>query len=96
MNRIININVALMLLLGFIFNYLTVGLITTGLESGEYIFGFALGRAISSILMALFLVWVFRKVTRKKPTFTKGSIIASWVLFILLSFMALIGNMLPA
>jgi drug/metabolite transporter (DMT)-like permease len=95
MNKSININTGLMLLIGILFTYFTTSIVATKEGSEAYNWGFILGRAFVSVLFPLFLVWIARVITRRKPIFTKGAFISWWILFILLSVLSLVGSMLP-
>jgi hypothetical protein len=95
MNKAININAGVMLLMSIIFTYSTATLVATSEGPSAYGWGFIFGRAITGVLFPLLIVWVVRAVFRRKPMFTKGAFISWWVLFVLLSIMALLGSMLP-
>lgn len=95
MTNALNINAAVMLLVSFVFAYLSLSLVPTTSGPSAYGMGFMFGRAISGVLLPLFLVWAPRALFRRKPIFTKGAIVTWWVLFLLLSIMGLIGGMLP-
>lgn len=95
MNKAINLNAGLMLLVSIVFSYITASLVATSEGPSAYDWGFIFGRSITSVLFPLFFVWFARKISRRKPMFTKGAFISWWVLFFLLSFLALFGSMLP-
>lgn len=95
MNKAININAGLMLLVSIAFTYITAGLVAASEGPSAYGLGFIFGRSITSVLVPLFLVWLARTIFRRKPMFTKGAFISWWVLFALLSFIALFGSTLP-
>lgn len=88
----LNINTLVMFLVSLTFTYVTVS-IGSG-TALAYDIGFLLGRSMISILIPFALVGIplvfFR---RGKKKFTKGAIIAWWILFVLLSLMALVGNL---
>ena len=94
MNKAITINSGLMLLVSVAFTYITASLVATSDGSSAYALGFIFGRSITSVLIPLFFVWLARTIFRRKPMFTSGAFISWWVLFSLLSFMALFGSML--
>ena len=95
MNKAININAGLMLLVSIVFTYSTTSLVATSEGPSAYGWGFIFGRATSGVLFPLIIVWVVRVVFRRKPMFTKDAFISWWILFVLLSVMALFGSMLP-
>lgn len=84
-----------MFFISVVFTYASAGLLATSEGPSAYGWGFILGRATTGVLFPLFLVWLARTVFRRKPILTKGALISLWLLFILLSLMALFGSMLP-
>ncbi len=96
MNKAVNINTALMLIVSFAFTYFTASLVATSEGQSAYDLGFIFGRSLSGVLFSLFLVWLARTIFRRKPVFTTGALVSWWVLFVLLSLMALFGSMLPS
>ena len=94
MNKTVNINTALMLVVSFAFTYFTARLVAISEGQSAYGLGFIFGRSLSGVLIPLFLVWLARTIFRRKPMFTQGAFISWWVLFVLLSLMALFGSML--
>ncbi|WP_444910215.1 hypothetical protein [Microbulbifer sp. TRSA005] len=96
MNNKLNINTLVMLLVSLAFNYFTASLIATNEGPSAYDIGFVFGRAIISVLIAFAIVGIpFAIFRRGKKKFTRGAYIVWWVIFVVLSLMALFGNMLP-
>jgi hypothetical protein len=96
LNRALNINAGLMLLIGIIFTYSTLFVDAIAKGPSAYDWGFIFGRATAGTLLPLFIVWVVRAVFRRKPMFTTGAFVSWWILFVLLNVMALFGGLLPA
>lgn len=95
MSKAININAGLMLIVSVVFTYFTASLVVTSEGPSAYDWGFIVGRSIMGVLLPLFCVWLARNIFRRKPIFTRGAFISWWMLFVLLSVMALFGSMLP-
>ena len=95
MNKALNINALIMLIVSISFAYFTAYLVAIGEGAPAYGWGFSLGRAVSGVLFPLGLVCLIRFIFRRKPMFTKGAFISWWVVFVLFGIMALIGSMLP-
>ncbi len=96
MNNTLNINTLVMFLVSLAFTYLTASLISTTEGPSAYGIGFIFGRAMTSVLISFAIVGIPLAIFRReKKKFTKGAYIVWWILFVLLSFMALFGNMLP-
>ena len=90
MNRTFNINILIMFILSFGLAYLSIKL-SSHVEPHSV--AFMLGRATSSVLFPLIVVYIpLLFIRRGKPKFTKGAYITLWVLFTLLSILALIGS----
>lgn len=95
MNRAANINAALILIVSLVFTAATAGLVAGNEGQIAYDWGFILGRALAGALAPLVLVVFVRFVFRRKPLLSKWAIVTWWVLFVFMSVMALLGNMLP-
>ena len=95
MNKAINLNAGIMLIVSILFTYLTISLVAVGHGPSAYGWGFIFGRSIAGVIFPLFIVWIVRAIFRRKPMYTKGAFISWWILFLLLSLMSLFGSMLP-
>lgn len=95
MNKALNINILIMFVIGLGLSYLSSTITTSAEGISSYNWGFIFGRATSSVLFPLAIVYFpLLFIRRGKPKFTKGTYIVWWVLFLLLSIMALMGSML--
>jgi len=85
-----------MFLVSLIFAYISAAMM---LETGvlnSYGWGFIIGRAVMGVLLPFVIVYIPLAITRRgKQKFTKGAYVSWWVLFILISVMALVGSALP-
>ncbi|MCJ8337112.1 MAG: hypothetical protein MJK10_01455 [Pseudomonadales bacterium] len=95
MNKAININAGVMLLISIAFTYISLSLIVTNEGNITYDWGFIIGRSLMNVLLPFFIVWLARIVFRRKPMYTKGTFVSWWILFVVLSLVALFGSMLP-
>ncbi|TQV67224.1 hypothetical protein FKG94_25860 [Exilibacterium tricleocarpae] len=96
MTKTLNINTLVMFLVSLALTYFTVSLIATSEGPSAYGIGFMFGRAMTGVLIPFAIVGIPLIIFRRgKKKFTTGAYIVWWVLFVLLSFMALFGNMLP-
>jgi len=84
-----------MFLLSIAFTYLTIGLITATNANTPNGMGFILGRAFSNTLFPLIIALIpagIYKLIKKQSM--PGFIIVIWILWVLLTGMALFGSML--
>lgn len=95
-NKALNINTTIMFLVSLMFAYVAVNMLVTSGATDAYSWGFVIGRAFMGVLFPLAIVYLPLAITRRgKPKFTKGTYIFWWVLFLLLSGMALLGSAIP-
>lgn len=97
MTKNLNFHVAIMLVAALVINYLFINQVTSSDGVAAYDFGYILGRSFSNVLFPLLLVFLVMLPFRwGKAKFTRGPLIALWILFVILTAMATIGSMLPS
>ena len=95
-NKALNINTFVMLLVSLMFAYVAANMLVSVGATTAYSWGFIIGRAVMGVLLPLAIVYFpLALIRRGKPKFTKGTYITWWVLFVLLSIMALLGSAVP-
>ncbi len=94
-NKTIHINTGLIFLVSILLTYLMAPIFVNYEGEIAYSWGFIFGRAVTSVLIPLFLVWLVRTIFRKKPMFTKGALVSWWALFLVFSGLSILGSMLP-
>ena len=95
MSKHVNINACLILLTSVAFTFITTGLGSGGEGQSAYGWGFIFGRSFAGALVPLFLVVIVRLIFRRKPLLSNWAIVAWWALFVLMSFLALLGSLRP-
>ena len=94
-NKAIHINTGLMFLVSILLTYIMAPIFANYTGTIAYSWGFIFGHAITNVLAPLFLVWLVRKIFRKKSMFTKGALVSWWVLFIVFSGLSILGSLSP-
>ena len=95
-NQSFYLNLSLMLFVAYIFSSYTIHLVLTHTEGASDSFFYILGRSIGSVIFPLFIVSLAVSIFRRnKPKFTKGVYVSWWFLSVVISVLALLGNMLP-
>ena len=96
MGKSLNINTAIMFLVSLAASYVTASMIISAQNHSAYGWGFILGRATIGVFLPFIIVFLPVSLFRRgKPKFTRGPIISWWVLFIVLTAMAMFGSTLP-
>ena len=96
MNKYLNINISVMLLVSVVFTFITAGFIAVGPGQDEIGVSFLLGRSFAGVVIPLILVSIPLAIIRRgKRKFTKGPHIILWSIFFVFSLMALFGSALP-
>lgn len=95
-NKVLTINVSVMFVVSLAFAYVSANLmVASGMETANvaYDWGFIIGRALTGVLLPLFLVVVSVSMFRhRKPIFSKGTYSYLWGMFLLVSVMAMLGS----
>lgn len=96
MTKISQINFMIMLVIAIVFNKLLASDIAINEGDAAYSWGFIIGRATMSVLLPLFLVWLFRLPFHRKNPFGAKAISIWWILYIGLGWSSYIGSTIPA